>query len=257
MLSEGMQLAMTITHKKTCLGSAAEQYIYPPYLFWETQYPHIYLFLETQCPPCIARSHLQQAFDEACRAPVGAVSAPRGPGALWRDRLFGMATNTAQVIMTEKSVLASLVAGGEGIGVHMGSMPALNVGNLVMAQRIVGCDTHSRRSVLPKRNILLFVQRRGNGGQSCPRNGGQSCRNAIVGCQPVPQSAVSPRRSACLPHGFRMIVSPERRRLLHTELLQGRSLNTEVQKIFPSCGCGGLRSFGNMVMLACSSLLAK
>ena len=232
MLSEGMQLATTIAHKKTCLGSAAEQYIYPPYLFWETQYPHIYLFLETQYPPCIARSHLQQAFDEACRAPVGAVSVPRGPGALWRDRLFGqMATDTAQVIMTEKRVLASLVAGGEGIGVHMGSMPALNVGNLVMAQRIVGCDTHSRRSVLPKRNILLFVQRRGNGGQSCPRNGGQSCRNAIV--------------------------SPERRRLLHTELLQGRSLNTEVQKIFPSCGCGGLRSFGNMVMLACSSLLAK
>ena len=241
-----MQLAMTIAHKKTCLGSAAEQYIYPPYLFWETQYPHIYLFLETQYPPCIARSHLQQAFDKARRAPVGAVSVPRGPGALWRDRLFGqMATDTAQVIMTEKRVLASLVAGGEGNGVHMGSMPALNVGNLVMAQRIVGCDTHSRRSVLPKRNILLSAQRRGNGGQPRPRNGGQSCRNAIV----------SPERLSA--RGADQRSMPRCRRLLHTELLQGRSLNTEVQKIFPSCGCGGLRSFGNMVMLACSSLLAK
>ena len=253
MLSEGMQLATTIAHKKTCLGSAAEQYIYPPYLFWETQYPHIYLFLETQYPPCIARSHLQQAFDKARRAPVGAVSVPRGPGALWRDRLLAGSTDTAQAITTP----ASLAAGGEGIGVHTGSMPALNVGNPATAHRIAGCDAHPRRSVLPKRNILLSAQRRGNGGQPRPRNGGQSCRNAIAGCQPAPQPAVSPRRSARLPHGLRMIASPERRRLPHTEPLQGRSLHTETQTIFPPCGRGGPRSLGNTVTLARSSLLAK
>ncbi len=253
MLSEGMQLAMTITHRKHVWGRPRNSIYTPHICYGKHNTPTFICSWKHNTPPCIARSHLQQAFDKARRAPVGAVSVPRGPGALWRDRLLAGSTDTAQAITTP----ASLAAGGEGIGVHTGSMPALNVGNPATAHRIAGCDAHPRRSVLPKRNILLSAQRRGNGGQPRPRNGGQSCRNAIAGCQPAPQPAVSPRRSARLPHGLRMIASPERRRLPHTEPLQGRSLHTETQTIFPPCGRGGPRSLGNTVTLARSSLLAK